>query len=179
MLMEDHRRILELLTLLHDGAERVSGESRPPSSLFELGIALGKDYVDRFHHYKEEYLLFGVLALKHEGHLDGMIERHRQQHELARDVLASLSQALDGYGRGSDQQVVAIRQGILSYVHAMRAHIRSENEVFFPLASAALTDTEAQVLLDQFEKYEATVAPHANEQMESGLAKLSEMLGEG
>lgn len=177
ILVEDHRRILELLACLDRGAERVVSERRPPARLFELGAALGSEYADKFHHFKEEYLLFGVLAQKHEGHLDNMIERHRNQHELGRDMLSSIASALDGYDRGVEQSLRALQENVLSYVRTMRAHIRSENEVFFPLAAAALTETEADVLLDQFERYERVTAPDARTNMDAGLREMVSLLG--
>ena len=176
ILEDDHRRILALLALLDITLDRLAAGRAPPRQVFDVGTSLANEYADGFHHFKEEYLLFGVLAQKHHGELDRMILRHREQHEQTRDLLKDLSAALDGYARGEPEAIATVGSLAAFYVRTLRGHIRSENEVFFPMAHAALTDTEKDVLLDQFTKYEQSTAPGARERMDAGLDEMRQLL---
>jgi hemerythrin-like domain-containing protein len=176
ILVGEHKKISELLAVLQAGAERIVANRPPPKTFFEAGLQQARQYADQAHHFKEEYVLFGALAQKHNGELDGHIERHRNQHEQCRDLLQAISSALPGYESEKEDAIKAVHRNTTEYVRTLRSHIRSENEVFFPLAEASLTPAEGRALLDEFRRYEAK---HADVQptMEEGLSTMRALLG--
>ena len=176
ILVEDHRHILELLSLMNKGAERIVSNQPPPAAFFSVGLELAREFADKYHHYKEEYLLFGLLAQKHQGELDGHIERHRNQHEQCRNLIQSMASALPGYATGTEASVKTLHRDATEYVRILRSHIRSENDVFFPLAQAAVAPDEASGLLDEFRLYEAKVDGDAIAKVTSGLDDMRSLL---
>lgn len=176
ILVEDHRHISELLSLMQTGADRIVADKALPRSFFETGVRLARDYADKYHHFKEEYLLFGLLGQKHNGELDAHIERHRNQHEQCRDLLDAMSTALAAYEAGGETARKTVHRNATDYVRTLRSHIRSENEVFFPLAQKALTDDEAVALLAEFRRYEAKVDQGAMARMTDGLRQMRAMV---
>lgn len=176
ILVEEHKNISELLTLLQVGADRIVGNRPPPIAFFETGLRHARQYADQAHHFKEEYLLFGMLAQKRNGELDGHIERHRQQHEACRNLIQAVSAALPGYANATEDSLKTVHRNTTEYVRTLRSHIRSENEVFFPLAEAALTRDEAEGLLAEFGKYEKKHKGVASS-LQDGLATMRTLLG--
>jgi len=175
ILIGEHNRISDLLTVLNTGAERIVAHRAPSRDFFEIGLQQAKQYADQAHHFKEEYVLFGALAQKHNGELDGHIERHRNQHEQSRDLLQATSTSLSAYEAGKEDAIKAVHRNITEYVRTLRSHIRSENEVFFPLAQTSLSRAEGELLLEEFRRFEAKHAD-AEQSFEEGLARMRSLL---
>ena len=154
ILMGEHVVIREFLSVLDSAAARIGTENGPPPEFFDKAVSFCREYADRAHHYKEEYLLFGRLAEKHEGKIDAQITRHRDQHESLRNLVQEIHEATDGYGRGEEEATRVLTRDIAEYVHTLRKHIVSENEVFFPMAEIFLSEEEGEALLVEFEKYD-------------------------
>lgn len=155
ILRAEHAMILVVLDELDKTAERiVKGNQRPTREFMEGVLDFCRTFADRFHHYKEEYVMFGMLAQKYDGAIDAEVERHRTQHEQLRDLVGAISGALDQLLKGSDSAARDTHGNIVDYVTQLRSHIRSENEVFFPMVEQAITDSEDEKLLAEFKKYE-------------------------
>ncbi len=155
ILVGEHVLILRLLDLMKDAADRIIRDEGPPREFFEKALDIARQFADKFHHYKEEHVMFGLLAQKHDGQLDGEIERHRNQHEQCRDLIQRISDALASYSRDLEQGARVVHRHVSEYVATLRSHIRSENEIFFPMAEDALSEEESENLLTEFSRYEA------------------------
>jgi len=156
-LLREHRLILSLLDLLATAADRIIRDDDPPREFLEGAMTFCRDFADKAHHYKEEYVMFGLLAQRHDGVLDGEIERHRAQHEHCRNLVTEISGGLDSYEKGSETSRRLLHRSISEYVDTLRSHIRSENVVFFPMVEEALTSEDDESLLADFRKYEEQV----------------------
>ena len=67
-----------------------------------------------------------------------------------------MADSIDSYGRGETEGGRALSENISEYVKILRSHIKSENEIFFPMSLAFISEEEGVALLDEFEKYEAS-----------------------
>ncbi len=154
-LHREHDLILEFLTQLSAGVDRIVSDQGPPKEFLEKALDFCRVFADQYHHYKEEYVMFGLLAQKHDGTLDGEIARHRDQHEECRNLIQKTGQALEGYSRELDTASRTIHRSMSDYISTLRRHIRSENEILFPMVEEALSQEEAEALLREFAAYEA------------------------
>jgi hemerythrin-like domain-containing protein len=94
------------LDLLTTAAERIVRDQNPPKEFFEKALEFTLNCTNRFHHYKEEIVMFGLLAQKKEGEIDVEIERLRGQHSLLHDYyMNEISQSLDAYAKNIDSEV--------------------------------------------------------------------------
>ncbi|MBW1827698.1 MAG: hypothetical protein JRI78_12165 [Deltaproteobacteria bacterium] len=53
--------------------DKLEKGKRPPKAFFQKAVEFFKTFVDKFHHFKEEYLMFGLLSQKKDGAHDGGI----------------------------------------------------------------------------------------------------------
>ena len=157
ILLEEHVVILQHLETLGRAAEKIARGEGPPKAFFEEALEICRDFADRYHHYKEEHVMFGLLAQKHVGRIDGEVDRHRDQHEACRNLIQQIGESLEGYQQELDSSARTVFRGLSDYVRILRSHIRSENEIFFPMAAEALTEAEGEALLEEFQRYEAKV----------------------
>jgi hemerythrin-like domain-containing protein len=152
ILSREHDLILEVLENLAWARDKIESEASPPREFFEMALKFLREFADKFHHFKEEYLLFGLLALKKEGNFDGPIGALRYQHERCRNCINQMSRALDGYVNGEDIAITSLLENLAAYVSLLRRHIHQENNTFFPMAAKELSKQEEELLLMQFKK---------------------------
>ncbi len=155
LLVEEHHLILRGLDLLTTASEKIIRNQNPPREFFDLATDFTRNFTNKFHHYKEEIVMFGLLAQKHEGAIDAEIERLRSQHSVLHDHMNQISELLDSYSNNVEPEVRKLHRCLCEYVDVLRHHINAENKIFYPLAAKTLTGEEMDTLCEEFEKYAA------------------------
>jgi len=151
ILVNEHGLIRQFLDNLAIAVDQLETEERPPREFFEKAIEFARNFADKFHHFKEEHVMFVRLAQKKGGVLDGPIDSLRHQHERGRNFITAISNSLDGYARGDEIHTTTLIESLASYIHLLRHHIHKEDHHFFPMAKEAYSESEFQDLLELFE----------------------------
>lgn len=152
VLRAEHDLILEFLDSLKSSLKSMEWrmDSGPPTEYFRDAIAFAQEFADQFHHYKEEHVMFTLLAQRFEGRLDAEIEKLRQQHEHNRSLLAEALSAIDGYDQGEEASGKKLHFNLMQYVQSLRSHIKLEGEEFFPLVEQNMSADDAAYLDSAF-----------------------------
>jgi hemerythrin-like domain-containing protein len=145
------------LASLSKAKDALEKNRHPPKEFFDAAVQFFREYADRFHHYKEEYLLFSLLAQKKEGDIDLEIGALRYQHELNRKCIARIEAALQGYETGNEIAVTTLLLNIASFISILKRHIFREDQLFFPMAEAELSEEEKDRLQSQFNQEETAL----------------------
>jgi hemerythrin-like domain-containing protein len=156
-LTKEHGDILQGLDYLSKAKDALEKNKCPPKRFFESAILFFREYADKFHHYKEEYLLFSFLARNKQGELDLEMGSLRYQHELNRECIAKIEKSLNGYEMGSEIAITTLLMNIAAFISILRRHIYREDHLFFPMAEAELSENEKENLQTQFDQEEAAV----------------------
>jgi hemerythrin-like domain-containing protein len=122
------------------------------SILFEKALVFLREFADQFHHFKEEYLMFGLLALKKDGAFDGPIGSLRFQHERCRSCIDGISNSFDGYADRDDIATTRLLENLAAYISLLRRHIFEEDHIFFKMAEEEFSKEEEDILAVQFKK---------------------------
>ncbi len=157
ILMDEHAVIRQFIDNLVMSLEQIEGGKRPPVKFFEKAIDFAQKFVLRFHHFKEEHLMFGLLAQKRKGVIDAQMDSLRYQHERGRNFISEIRNTLAGYEKCTDTQCEDINTEIIlenlaSYIHMLRHHIHKEDSIFFQAVDIELTEEDNQYLLGEFQK---------------------------
>jgi hemerythrin-like domain-containing protein len=152
ILAKEHGLIREALDSCSLARQKLEEGTNPPVEFFEKTVEFARTFVDKRHHFKEEYLMFGKLAAKHHSELDGEIEALRQQHDHGREYVSEMANALDGYAKGKDAQVTIMLENLSPYVTMLRHHILREDRVFYPMVVEVLTQEEMDDLAELYAK---------------------------
>lgn len=153
-LMGEHDLIKQFMENLATAVLGMEEGLRPPREFFEKAAKFAHTFADKYHHFKEEHVMFAQLAQKKEGAIDTHIETLRHQHERGRDYWVEITNSLDGYERGGGVPTSTIIESAAAYIALLRQHIHVEDNVFFPLARHSFTEAEQQALMEEFEKAE-------------------------
>jgi len=151
-LIDEHVLIRRFVDLISASADEIESGRLPPREFFDLGVEFASRFADVFHHRKEEHLMFVRLARIQDGAIDGQIEALKYQHVRGRAYVASIAASLDGYANGLPTEIDTVRESAAAYASLLRHHIYTEDDVFFPMARAALSDQDLSALERQFEQ---------------------------
>jgi len=176
ILVEEHHLILRGLDLLTTAAERIVRNQHPPKEFFENAVSFTFNFTNKFHHYKEEIVMFGMLAQKHQGEIDAEIERLRSQHHALHDYMNEISHSLDAYSENIDSEVRRLHRNLSDYIETLRRHVNAENQIFYPLVRKALTGDEMRWLAEEFEKYAAKEGPGAKKEYEALVDEMAKLV---
>ena len=138
MLVDEHTNILRLLNLAEYLMERSEITPNSISILNEI-IYYIKNYADKYHHAKEENILF-----KKGDSVATIIKVMLSEHEESRGYV---SQAVLGIETNNQAQ---IKQAMTAYIELLRNHIDKENNILYPYFERNLSNGEKNELEQKF-----------------------------
>jgi hemerythrin-like domain-containing protein len=137
VLTDEHKLILRMIRVLEEACDRlVSGEA-VPREIFYDGIDFIRNFADRFHHAKEEDILFSQLIENGMPEKGSPIEAMLFEHDLGRSYVRSALDALEKIEEGkslADQIAVNLR----GYAALLKDHINKEDSILYPLSERVL-----------------------------------------
>ncbi len=149
-LTDEHFLILKVLHMLSQSRKQLENGKLIPSEFYEKAMIFCSDFADQFHHFKEEFLLFGLLSYKKQGELDSAMGTLRYQHERCKNCINQIKKSLKGYENKEEMSVTFLLESLSVYVSLLGRHIYLEDRIFFPMAEKALSQEEKESLIKQF-----------------------------
>jgi len=176
ILTKEHVLIRLMLDNLSVAVHRMELGGRPAQEFFEKVIEFGQSFVHRYHHYKEEYVMFTRLAEKKQGSLDQSVKALRFDHERGLNYLAEIGRSLPGYAAGGEQEAAIIVADLAGYVAMLRRHIYLEDHVLFPMVEKDLSEQELADLVGVFKQVASKFGGHVFETFQQAVLSLRTFL---
>jgi hemerythrin-like domain-containing protein len=107
-------------------------------------ISFFRIYADRYHHQKEEEILFPEMMKKNELMADGIIKEMFDNHENFRELLRSIESSVE------NKEYKAAADLIEEYTNALLDHIAVENDELFQTAYSLFNDIELENIYYRF-----------------------------
>lgn len=145
-LIDEHERILDALTALHDFARFFAANEDEPRAPLREFVAFFREYVDEWHHHKEEDLLFEALFTAGFPKNTGPVACMNHEHVDGRAHVKSLATIADGEGPLSVAELASLVEVSADYARMLANHIAKENQMLYPMAQRALGDDALDVL---------------------------------
>ena len=153
-LKDEHRLILRMLSLLEKKAQLTSEGSFRDYRFYLDGVDFIRNFADRFHHAKEEDILFEALIEngmpRANSPVAAMLMEHDQGRAFVRGMEEAATRALEGEA-GQDQAIAA---NALGYLELLREHISKEDEILYPLAERVLPEEKRDGILAGYQRAE-------------------------
>jgi hemerythrin-like domain-containing protein len=175
-LMNEHHLIQQFLDVLEAAKVQMEMGKKPQGEFFRQALEFARLFADKYHHFKEEYLLFSLLAMKKKGEIDGQIEALRYSHEQGRNLINQIANALNNYKNGQEVATITILENLASYIAILKKHLHQEDHVFFLLAAKEILPEEQAELQNAFQKEEMKRGEKFLENMENLLRELESIL---
>lgn len=154
ILEHDHEAVLVVMKAARNEAEAIKNTGQANAQRIGEFIDFFRNFVDRCHHGKEEKHLFLKLEERGVPRDRGPIGVMLQEHELGRDEVRAISDALTRLDNGDSRAAEAIKEHLLVYAELLETHIQKENRILFSMGDRVLTPANQQSLVDAFDAVE-------------------------
>jgi hemerythrin-like domain-containing protein len=153
-LVDEHRLILRMIALLERNALRTEEGAYSNWQFYLDGVDFIRSYADRFHHAKEEDVLFIALVKngmpRENSPVAAMLMEHEQGRAFVRGMETAVKEALNGIpGREGD-----IAENALAYAALLRDHIAKEDEILYPLAERVIPEIMRPEIVKDYQRAE-------------------------
>lgn len=148
VLNREHDLIRQFVDKLAIAAEQLERGTKPPKRFFEAALRFHRVFTRRFHHFKEEEVMFTRLAMKDVADVVAEIRAMQHQHERGREIMSGLTEAVKRYDQAPDVQLIL--KSLSAYISLMRIHIHTEEYVLYPLVARTFSRNEIEAMQKVF-----------------------------
>lgn len=174
-LVNEHRLILRMIDLLEHNAP-LTAEGRYRNWQFYLdGVDFIRNYADKFHHAKEEDILFEAMIKNGMPRDNSPVAAMLMEHDQGRAYVRAMETAAREAQHGKTGRDRVIAENALAYAQLLREHISKEDTILYPLAERVIPENMRDAIIagyaaaesktpDDFtDRYEAVVAGYETE----------------
>ena len=156
MLKEEHQLILKAIDVLLNECVQLDEGQELEKSFFEKVIDFIKNYADKFHHAKEEDILFEKLNSDTVQMHCNPIPQMLYEHDTGRDFVKGMERGLEE----NDKKTVI--ENARGYAYLLKDHIMKEDNILYPMAEEALNDEQKDSILKEYNEVEVNKFPKAD-----------------
>lgn len=132
-----------------------------------------KNFADKYHHLKEEDVLFMEMekyGMPREG---GPIGVMLAEHDEGRNYIKLAAQGVAEYKQGNTKALIEIESNLLDFCTLLTNHIGKENSILYPMAERLLPGKILKAMSENFEA--ANTATTNNEYFDKYLKMVNEL----
>lgn len=139
-LVDEHKLILRMLAVLERNARRTARGEYRDYRFYLDAVDFIRNYADRFHHAKEEDVLFEALVANGMPRANSPVAAMLMEHDHGRAFVRGMEQAAAEALAGTPGRDGAIAENALGYLELLREHIGKEDGILYPLAERLIPD---------------------------------------
>ncbi|MDO8622938.1 MAG: hemerythrin domain-containing protein [archaeon] len=150
ILVDEHKNILRVADALEKECDAINLGKEIDKTFFRSAIEFIKNYADKFHHAKEEDILFKEFNKSAE---DGCahcnpVEQMLIEHDEGRENVKLMQEGLEN----NDKKKLI--SGARGYAQLIHEHIYKEDNILYPMTEEAIKKTTKNEMLKKYEKIE-------------------------
>jgi hemerythrin-like domain-containing protein len=151
ILVNEHKLILQAVDLLRKENEKIQTSKTVNANFITKATDFFRTFADRFHHGKEEGILFRDLSQKKVNKSDHLIMTElMQEHAFARRTVKALEDAKEKYIAGNTESLNEVLDLLATLIKLYPAHIEKEDKHFFYPCMEYFSGLERQNMLTSF-----------------------------
>lgn len=163
-LVEEHRLILRMIALLEKNAPLTAEGIYTNWQFYLDGVDFIRNYADRFHHAKEEDVLFAALVKNGMPRENSPVAAMLMEHDQGRAYVKAMEAAVLEAAEGLPVRESVIAENALSYAALLRDHIAKEDDILYPLAERVIPEAMRSEIVQGYERAEAASGADFSEQ---------------
>ncbi|MDP7244067.1 MAG: hemerythrin domain-containing protein [Flavobacteriales bacterium] len=148
ILSDEHQNILKVINALIKECNALESEKELDKAFFETAINFIRNYADKFHHAKEEDILFVELCKDTVQMQCNPVEQMLHEHDLGRNFVKGIEKGLK---ENNKKEVIKNTRG---YAQLLQEHIYKEDNILYTMADEALNRQVQKSMLDKFKQAE-------------------------
>ena len=152
VLVEEHQLILRMIALVENNTARLEAGRFRDWQFYLDAVDFIRNYADRFHHAKEEDVLFAALVANGMPAKQSPIEAMHIEHDQGRAHVRAIAAAALKARDGEAGQEAIIAEHARGYAALLRGHIDKEDTILYPLAERILPEEVRPRMLQAYEQ---------------------------
>ena len=151
VLITEHKLILQAVEHIKKEADQIQATKAVNPNFITMAVDFFRTYADRFHHGKEEGILFKELSQKKLNDVDHrLMNELMTEHAFARRTVTALENAKDTFVSGKTETLKDVLDFLNTLVKLYPAHIEKEDKHFFYPVMKYFSEQEQKEMLDSF-----------------------------
>ena len=146
ILSEEHKNILKVIDALEKECNEIEDGKGADKVFFTKVIDFIKNYADKFHHAKEEDILFKEMQ-NTELHCDPT-QQMLFEHEQGRKFVMEMER---GIKENNDTPII---ENARNYCYLLKEHIYKEDNILYPMADEVFNSKMQSLILVKFREAE-------------------------
>ncbi len=149
LLMREHRLIEQIVVPLEIELVHISHDDTAHPAFIYEAVDFFRSYADRYHHGKEEDILFVELGKKKlDPGLEKIMGELVEEHRFARKTVGALVEATGRWSHGEHQALADISDNLRKLIELYPRHIEKEDKRFFFPCQEYFSKEERRKLLE-------------------------------
>ena len=140
VMVEEHELILRMIALVEKNTALLEQGKFRNWQFYLDAVDFIRNFADRFHHAKEEDVLFVALIKNGMPEKQSPIEAMHMEHDQGRAYVRAIDEAAQKALDGEPGQAAIIAEHAKGYAALLRGHIEKENDILYPLAERILPE---------------------------------------
>ena len=162
-LVDEHKLIKEFLALIPELCETIQKDLQGSSDLILRSVDFIRQYADKFHHSKEEDILFSY-AKDNEDIVNVMLEDHKRGRYFAKSILLGLETGDASF----------ITYSLKHYRELLAEHIKKEDEILYPWIERSMSASDIDLLEIKFDNAETSFEKDFTEKWQAFVNSLKQ-----
>ena len=155
ILINEHRLIERFVKLIKKEMEKIVSTQKVELNFIVVAVDFFRTYADRYHHGKEEGILFQGLSQKKLSDADEkMMLELTMEHAYARRTVTNLERLKETYLDGKADTLKDILHLLKTLIELYPAHIEKEDKHFFLPSMKYFTQQEQGEMLSKFVEFD-------------------------
>jgi len=130
----EHEKILNVLAALQNFVAFHAKQATTPRKPLGHFVLFFREYLDHWHHGKEEGLLFPAMVEAGLPAEAGPVGCMLREHDLGRGLLHGLAAFAEGSGGLTPAELGSLGSMAVEYARLLAIHIAKENQMLYPMA---------------------------------------------
>ncbi|HEY6838558.1 MAG TPA: hemerythrin domain-containing protein [Geobacteraceae bacterium] len=173
-LVAEHRLILRMLAILEKNARLTQAGEFDDYGFYLVAVDFIRNYADRFHHAKEEDVLFEALVENGMPRANSPVAAMLVEHDHGRAYVKAMEEAALAALAGATGKDGLIAANALGYVALLQEHIAKEDGILYPLAERLIPAEKRDAIDAAYEAAESRTASHFARRYETLVARCEE-----
>jgi hemerythrin-like domain-containing protein len=145
VLFDEHEIIVNAIDTARQAKSLIGKYDVSYEKLIHQLIGFFRNYADKYHHFKEEEILFPEMAKRNELLADGVIKEMFDNHADFREMIKGIEASLN------EKKYAEAQQKLQQYTESLLDHIAVENDEVFQSSESIFSEEELEKIYFRFE----------------------------
>ncbi len=146
ILNKEHENILKVIASVERECTALQSGKEIDSEYFTKAIDFIRNYADKFHHAKEEEILFKEFVSVSEKAHCNPVDQMLHEHDMGREFVKGMETAITS---GDKESLI---ENASSYAALLTDHIHKEDNILYPMTEQVISEETQVEMLAKFKK---------------------------